>query len=67
VGFEGVLAFDPEKPDGQPRRCLDTQKARELFGFEARVGFQEGLEETVRWYQTQRMDMLEFSDTSTGT
>jgi len=67
VGFEGALTFDPEKPDGQPRRCLDTEKARKLFGFEADVGFQEGLEETVRWYQTQRMDMLEFSDTSTGT
>jgi GDP-L-fucose synthase len=67
VGFEGELVFDPSKPDGQPRRCLDTEKARERFGFRARVGFEEGLRETVRWYQAQRQDLLEFSDSSTGT
>ncbi len=50
VGFEGRISYDPTQPDGQPRRCLDTSRARELFGFRAHVPFREGLEETVRWY-----------------
>lgn len=51
VGYEGRLEFDPTKPDGQPRRCLDTTRAKEKFGFEAQVGFREGLQGTVRWYR----------------
>ncbi|MBW3569486.1 MAG: GDP-L-fucose synthase [Gemmatimonadetes bacterium] len=50
VGYEGRLAFDPTQPDGQPRRSLDTRRARELFGFRARVGMREGLRRTVDWY-----------------
>jgi GDP-L-fucose synthase len=50
VGYEGRLAFDPTQPDGQPRRSLDTRRARELFGFRARVGMREGLRQTVDWY-----------------
>ncbi|HEX6370595.1 MAG TPA: GDP-L-fucose synthase [Longimicrobium sp.] len=50
VGYEGRLAFDPTQPDGQPRRSLDTRRARELFGFRARVGIREGLRQTVDWY-----------------
>jgi GDP-L-fucose synthase len=50
VGFQGRFVFDPTKPDGQPRRCLDTSKALALFGFRARVGFREGLERTIEWY-----------------
>jgi GDP-L-fucose synthase len=51
VGFEGELRFDPTQPDGQPRRCLDTTRARERFGFTAEVGFEEGLEATIEWYE----------------
>jgi GDP-L-fucose synthase len=50
VGYEGRLAFDPTQPDGQPRRSLDTRRARELFGFRARTGIREGLRQTVDWY-----------------
>jgi GDP-L-fucose synthase len=51
VGFEGALVYDTTQPDGQPRRCLDTSRAKELFGFEARVPFRRGLEEAVAWYE----------------
>jgi GDP-L-fucose synthase len=43
--------WDTSKPDGQPRRCLDVNKAKEEFGFEAKVGFREGLEKTIEWYR----------------
>ena len=51
--FEGRLAWDASKPDGQPRRALDTSRARERFGFVARTGFEEGLRRTVEWYERQ--------------
>jgi len=54
VGFEGRLTYDPSKPDGQPRRCLDTSRALESFGFRARIPFEEGLRRTVTWYQDNR-------------
>jgi GDP-L-fucose synthase len=50
VGFQGRVAWDSTKPDGQPRRGLDTSRAERLFGFKARVGFEEGLRRTVEWY-----------------
>lgn len=54
VGWEGQLVWDTTKPDGQPRRCLDTTRALERFGFRAHVPFREGLERTVRWYLEQQ-------------
>lgn len=51
-GFEGRLVWDTSKPDGQPRRGLDTTRARELFGFEATTPFREGLAETIAWYRS---------------
>ncbi|WP_420129800.1 GDP-L-fucose synthase family protein [Longimicrobium sp.] len=56
VGYEGRLAFDPTQPDGQPRRSLDTRRARELFGFRARVGMRDGLRQTVDWYRANHPD-----------
>ena len=50
-GFKGRITWDPTKPNGQPRRKLDTQKAKALFGFQARRPFLEGLAETVAWYR----------------
>lgn len=50
TGFEGKLKWDESKPDGQPRRCLDTTKAKELFNFEAKTLFDEGLTRTINWY-----------------
>jgi GDP-L-fucose synthase len=53
VGFEGEFVYDTTKPDGQPRRCLDTSKALALFGFKAHVHVQEGLQKTIEWYLSQ--------------
>jgi GDP-L-fucose synthase len=54
MGFEGEIRWDPDKPDGQPRRCLDTSRAERLFGFRARTGFEDGLKRTIDWYRKQR-------------
>jgi len=51
TGFEGEIVWDTSKPDGQPRRCLDTSKAERLFGFRAGTPFEEGLRRTVQWYE----------------
>ena len=51
TGFHGELRWDATKPDGQPRRCLDTSRARQLFGFAATTPFEDGLMETIRWYR----------------
>lgn len=53
IGYRGEIRFDPSKPDGQPRRRLDTTRARERMGFEARVSLEEGLERTIAWYREQ--------------
>ncbi len=50
-GFEGELRWDVLKPDGQPRRCLDTGRAERLFGFCADTNFETGLHRTVEWYE----------------
>jgi GDP-L-fucose synthase len=54
TGFEGELVWDTSKPNGQPRRRLDTERAERLFGFRAATLFREGLGRTVAWYRTQR-------------
>ncbi|HAF48342.1 MAG TPA: GDP-fucose synthetase [Anaerolineaceae bacterium] len=54
TGFEGDLVWDTSKPNGQPRRALDTSRAKEKFGFEARVDFDEGLQKTIEWYLEHR-------------
>lgn len=54
TGFEGRVVWDSSKPDGQPRRKLDTSRAKEHFNFEARVDFKEGLQKTIEWYQDHR-------------
>lgn len=51
TGFRGDIRWDPSKPDGQPRRCLDISKARREFGFQARTPFEEGLRRTIAWYE----------------
>jgi len=51
TGFDGRLEWDPSKPDGQPRRCLETTRAKELFGFEASTPLEEGLERTIAWFR----------------
>jgi len=51
TGFKGRIIWDTTKPDGQPRRCLDTKKARKEFGFKAKTSLEEGLKKTIRWYK----------------
>lgn len=53
-GFTGQLVWDASKPDGQPRRCLDTQRAQALFGFKAETPFADGLRKTIDWYLKNR-------------
>ena len=54
TGFEGKLVWDTTKPNGQPRRALDTSRALKEFGFKAAVNFEEGLRSTVDWYEKNR-------------
>lgn len=57
TGFTGNIEWDSSKPDGQPRRCLDTSRAKKEFGFEAKTTFEVGLKNTIEWYllNTRRM------------
>jgi len=54
TGFQGKIVWDSSKPNGQPRRALDISRAEALFGFRARVPFEEGLKQTIQWYLEQR-------------
>ncbi len=54
TGFQGRILWDTTKPNGQPRRCLDTCRASELFGFRAKTDFRKGLQRTIEWYRGSR-------------
>ena len=51
MGFEGKIVWQTDKPNGQPRRCLNTERAKQAFGFTANVDFREGLQRTIEWYR----------------
>jgi len=53
TGYDGEITWDTSKPDGQPRRCLDTSKAEKEFGFKAKTNFEEGLKKTVEYYEQE--------------
>lgn len=53
VGYKGKLVWDTTKPDGQPRRKLNTQRAKKEFGFEASTSFEKGLGKVIEWYEKQ--------------
>ncbi len=53
-GYTGDLRWNTDQPDGQPRRCLDTHRAEQAFGFRAETDFRHGLAETIRWYEQHR-------------
>jgi GDP-L-fucose synthase len=59
TGFHGEIRWDATKPDGQPRRALDTSRARERFGFAATTSFEDGLRRTIDWYETARRSRVE--------
>ena len=51
MDYQGELVWQTDKPNGQPRRCLDTQKAEEFFGFKAQTQIEAGLKNTIDWYR----------------
>jgi GDP-L-fucose synthase len=53
TGFEGKIVWDTSKPNGQPRRRLDTRRAKAMFGFEAQTSLEEGLRRTIEWYKSR--------------
>jgi GDP-L-fucose synthase len=57
VGYRGELQFDATKPDGQPRRCLDTERAWREFGFRAETDFRRGIRATIAWYEGHRFQI----------
>jgi len=54
TGFEGKIAWQTDKPNGQPRRGLDVSRAKELFGWRAQVPFEEGMKRTIEWFKANR-------------
>jgi len=56
TGFEGEVEWDATKPNGQPRRRLDISRAKREFGFEARMSFEQGLANTIAWYENRNWD-----------
>ena len=50
MGYGGEIIYDTSKPDGQPRRCLDTSRAKDRLGFEAKTNFKDGLKQTIEWF-----------------
>lgn len=58
TGFTGEIRWDTSQPDGQPRRCMDTTRAKDEFGFEAKTDFNEGLRNTIEWFKSNRISKL---------
>jgi GDP-L-fucose synthase len=59
TGFEGELVWDTSKPNGQPRRALDVNRAKQLFGFRAETSLNKGLKRTIEWYQANKNPSIE--------
>ncbi len=59
VGFTGQIQWDVTKPNGQPRRCLDVSRAKQLFGFQAKHGLSDGVRKTVQWFQAHSQSIRE--------
>ena len=61
VGYTGRVVWDTSKPNGQPRRCLDVSRARELFGFTAAHRLRDGIPKTVAWFMSHRHELREIT------
>jgi GDP-L-fucose synthase len=59
VGFAGRIEWDTSKPNGQPRRCLDVTRAKQLFGFQAKHSLKDGLKKTIQWFHANRDSLRE--------
>jgi GDP-L-fucose synthase len=54
VGFDGAIVWETDKPNGQPRRVLDVTRAKDYFGWQAKMPFEEGIRRTIAWFQENR-------------
>ena len=59
IGFKGKVLWDTTKPDGQPRRCLDTTKAEIHFGFRAKTSLEDGLGKTIQWFKNNKAALVD--------
>jgi GDP-L-fucose synthase len=57
--YEGEIRWDPSQPDGQPRRSLDVSRAQAEFGFKSTTSFEDGLRDTIAWYEGQRTQLAQ--------
>jgi GDP-L-fucose synthase len=64
--FQGKIAWDPSKPDGQPRRCLDVSRAKSAMGFTAKTSLEDGLKKTIQWFEAHRGDFTQRSFTQSA-
>lgn len=62
TGYEGTIWWNTDRPNGQPRRKLDVNRAKELFGFESQMPFEEGLRRTIEWYQSSILSSVRRSN-----
>ena len=62
MNYDGDVVFNANGLDGQPRRCLDTSRAKERLGFEAQTQLDQGLEETVKWYYSNKEQFVDYFD-----
>ena len=62
MGFKGNIVWDKTKPDGQPRRCLDISRAREILDFEPEVSLEYGIQETVKWFEENKEQFVDYFD-----
>ncbi len=63
IGYVGELNWDVSKPDGQPRRCLDTSLAEKQFGFKAKVSFEDGIKQTIDWWIKNSCELIDRAET----
>lgn len=61
IGYSGQVAWDTTKPNGQPRRCLDVSRAKQLFGFQAKHALRQGLMKTVQWFAANRQNLRQIT------
>jgi len=59
IGFTGRIEWDTSKPNGQPRRCLDVDRAKQFFGFQAKHSLRDGLKKTIQWFRANRDPLRE--------
>ena len=62
MGYEGVVYFNEDYPDGQPRRCLDISRAKSILDFQPEVSLEYGIEQTVEWFEENKEQFVDYFD-----